>query len=108
MSVSQIRSSSITVSWSGVPCAKRNGEITGYVLEYSSRLEKKKMNLSRELRSTVITRLDHITEYSVRVASANSEGIGPFSEIVYTNTSEYEKIHSYTCFGYQLTVTVTV
>ena len=53
------------------------------------------MNVSRELRSTVITRLDPLTEYSVRVASVNSDGIGPYSEPVSMNTS---KLSSHTHF----------
>ena len=107
VSVSQVRSSSMRVSWSGVPCAERNGVITGYIVEYNSRSDKMMMNVSREHRSTVVTRLDPLTEYSVRVASVNSEGIGPYSEPVSMNTSKLYHTHLYCsiaavaiCHGY--------
>ena len=31
-----VNSTSITVQWTEVPCSDRNGEITGYTVEYSS------------------------------------------------------------------------
>ena len=36
MSFGTINLTSITVQWTEVPCSDRNGEITGYTVEYSS------------------------------------------------------------------------
>ena len=36
ISFSDVTLTSITVQWSELPCSDRNGEITGYTVEYSS------------------------------------------------------------------------
>ena len=88
INVSTVNPSIIHVSWGEVPCPQRNGEITGYIVEYSRRGGgmQTRVNVSRDEGSTSITGLDPFTEYIIRVAAVNSIGTGPFSDPVNVTT----------------------
>ena len=91
VNASIVNSSTIHVSWGDVPCSKRNGEITGYIVEYSRRggeMVQKKVNLSANRRCVSITGLDPLTEhvYIVRVAAVNINGTGDFVNVTITES----------------------
>ena len=91
VSVSTVSSSTIHVSWGEVPCPQRNGEITGYIVEYSRRGTKRQVGgeqIHVNNRTTTINELDPLTEYIIRVAAVNSNGTGPFSDPVMATTNE--------------------
>ena len=80
-------SSSIIVSWREVSCQHRNGEITGYVVEYKTsatrqRRQTQEMIVMVDGQATIINDLKPLTEYSIMVAAVNSNGTGQFSEPV--------------------------
>ena len=94
---STVSSSAINVSWGEVPCPQRNGEITGYIVWYNRSGtnrqvgEEVHVNSSSTMHMTVITDLDPLTEYIIRVAAVNRHGPGPFSDPVYATTSSMSK-----------------
>ena len=53
------------------------------------------INGSSEKRNVTILHLDPLTEYSMRVAAVNSEGVGPFTNTVYMNTCESERAYTF-------------
>ena len=87
-------SSSITVQWGIVECIHRNGDITGYSVQYGvvGSGSTQTMNISPEASVTeaTISSVMSSTNYSIQVAAVNSAGIGVYSDLlpVYTE-SEY-------------------
>ena len=83
------------MSWQEVPCRERNGKITGYIVEHGVEGAGTAINGSSEKRNVTILHLDPLTEYSMRVAAVNSEGVGPFTNTVYMNTCESERAYTF-------------
>ena len=85
--VSEVTSSSITVQWGTVPCIHRNGDITGYSVQYGvvGSESTQTMNVSGDF-SGVISNLEPSTDYSIKVAAMNSVDIGPYSDAVIAQT----------------------
>ena len=85
VNVSEVTSSSITVQWGPVDCIHRNGDITGYSVQYGS------LNVSISGDSSggmyVISGLMPSTTYSIQVAAETSAGTGPFSTVIYQLTA---------------------
>ena len=77
VSVSEMTSSSITVQWGPVDCIHRNGDITGYSVQYGSETA----SVSGE-GTYVISGLMSSTNYSIQVAAETSAGTGPYSAAV--------------------------
>ena len=76
-------SSNITVQWEMVPCIHRNGDITGYSVQYGSQT----MSISGgDVTEATITGLTASTTYSVRVAAVNDAGTGRYSSSQFTVT----------------------
>ena len=78
-------SSSITVQWGMVPCIHRNGDITGYSLQYGvvGSGSVQIMSVSGgDTSHTTISGLNSSRAYSVQVAAVNSAGIGNFSDLM--------------------------
>ena len=92
MTTTPINSSSVKVSWELVLCSARNGEITGYLINYTSTAvndESDEFMAQPDTSSKIITDLSPCIVYSFRVAAVNINGTGPFSKAVNmsTNTS---------------------
>ena len=85
--LSAVTSSSITVQWEMVPCIHRNGDITGYSVQYAGSGSTQTMSVSGgDVTETTITGLTASTTYSVRVAAVNDAGTGRYSssEFIFT------------------------
>ena len=76
-----INSTAISLSWGEVNCTKRNGAITGYSVQYSivGGIQSTTVNVTGDVTSTVIDGLITCTQYSIKVAAINSNGVGPYS-----------------------------
>ena len=83
----------ITVQWGEVNCIDRNGEITGYMVQY------REVGTTESRRDTAsdtvatITGLKPSTRYTIEVAAVNDEGTGPYSSGIEAETvGEYESV----------------
>ena len=86
VSVSEVTSSSITVQWGAVPCIHRNGDITGYSVQYGVVGSESIQNISVSGANVTISNLAPSTKYIVQVAAMNDVGTGEYSDPVTTNT----------------------
>ena len=83
VSISEVTSSSITVQWEMVPCIHRNGDITGYSVQYGIQGQSTQtMSAPGDSSggSYEITGLQSSTTYSIQVAARNSAGTGDYSD----------------------------
>ena len=79
--VSEVTSSLISVHWEMVPCVHRNGDITGYSVQYTGGGSTQIMTVSGASSAlAIITGLTPSTSYVVRVAAVNDAGTGVFSD----------------------------
>ena len=88
-----MNSTAITVQWEAVPCVEQNGDITGYnvTLLESGQIERVKY-VDENVNKVIISELTPSTTYSIQVAAVNSQGTGPYSDIINITTpysSEY-------------------
>ena len=76
-----INSTAISLFWEEVNCTERNGAITGYSVQYSiaEGMQYTTVNNTGYFTSTVIHGLITCTQYSIKVAAINSNGVGPYS-----------------------------
>ena len=96
VSVSEVTSSSITVQWEPVDCADRNGDITGYSVQYwevGSGSTQTMPVSGGSATETVISGLMLSTAYSIQVAAVNSAGTGPYSAVI-MHTIQLSQSHS--------------
>ena len=94
MSVSEVTSSSITVQWGPVDCADRNGDITGYSVQYEEVESGSTQNMSvsgDSATETTISGLMPSTTYSMEVAAVNSAGPGTYSVPAIINETRRSK-----------------
>ena len=78
LSVQSVMATSVVLTWNEMDCLQRNGDITGYMIQYV-----RDSQLITDLSSTrtyTVQELIPFTEYSFSVAAVNSVGTGPFSE----------------------------
>ena len=76
-------STSITVQWGEVPCIDRNGDITGYSVQYGVMGSGNTQTMpvdGADTTQTTIGDLMSSTTYSIQVAAINSEGTGVYSD----------------------------
>ena len=82
MSLTAVNHSAINVQWGAVDCIHRNGDITGYSVQYTG-------GGSRELTLSVtgdstkmatLTGLVPLIFYAIEVAAVNSAGTGVYSD----------------------------
>ena len=88
VSVSGVTSSSITVQWGPVDCIHRNGDITGYSVQYEvvGSGSTQTVVSGASVTEVTIPNLMSSTTYSLRVAAVNSAGTGDFSIIMFQPT----------------------
>ena len=82
-------SSSITVQWEQVDFIDRNGNITGYSVQYGVQGSEHSNTLSvsgGESTEAIISDLNSTTNYSIKVAAVNSAGTGVYSAAIYNIT----------------------
>ena len=80
--VSEVTSSSITVQWGPVDCIHRNGDITGYSVQYGEvgNGSTQTMPVSGgSATEATISGLMPSTTYSIQVAAETNAGTGPYS-----------------------------
>ena len=81
---SDVTSFNITVQWRAVDCIHRNGDITGYSVQYGVQQTEISGGTANEL---IITELESATTYKIRVAAVNSVGTGMYSDPIFVLTS---------------------
>ena len=84
MSPTVVSSRSITVNWNEIPCIQRNGRIIRYEVELRPPVE----GTTISGRSFTANGLTPFTNYMFRVCGVNSEGPGPYSDLINITTSE--------------------
>ena len=84
----------ITVQWGPVNCVHRNGEITGYSVQYGEMGSESTQNMRVSGNSSggmaTISGLSPATMYTVVVAAENSAGTGDYSGPVIVETPDSE------------------
>ena len=99
VSVSEVTSSSITVQWGAVPCIHRNGDITGYSVQYGvvGSESTQTMSVSGVVSGGMykVSELKQLTNYTIKVAAVNSAGIGVYSNIIEVSTKPSERLDSF-------------
>ena len=91
--ISEVTSSSITVHWGThwgtVPCIHRNGDITGYSVQYGvvGGESVQNMPVSQDIRQTTLSGLISYTDYTVSVAAMNIKGTGVYSDGIIIKTN---------------------
>ena len=97
-----VTSSSITVQWGAVNCADRNGDITGYSVQYEvvGSGSPHTLTVSEGGIPATIQSVMSSTNYSIQVAAENSAGTGPYSDPIIVETQQSK------CRGALLTVCV--
>ena len=80
---------SVNVSWNEIECIERNGMITNYAVEFSSLGGSviPGVLMMNERRFTA-SGLTPFTNYTFQVAGINSNGTGPFSDLVTIQNDE--------------------
>ena len=111
VSVSEVTPSTITVQWGAVDCIHRNGDITGYTVQYGVQGNGSIQTVSVPgggSTQTIISRLTSSTTYFIEVAAVNSAGTGVYSNammqltqgiISYTILNNLHFIHSLQSFS---------
>ena len=89
VSTSDVTSSSITVQWGAVDCIHRNGDITGYSVQYgvqgSGSTQTDSVSGGATTEAT-ISGLTPSTSYSIEVAAVSSAGTGEYSSSITAET----------------------
>ena len=98
-------SSSITVQWEMVPCIHRNGNITGYSVQYTGggSIDSTPVPGGSVMEAT-ISGLVPSTTYSIQVAAVNSAGTGDYSDHVIIETHSQSKYYTKSNLVYMLYV----
>ena len=80
-----VTSSSITVTWDELSCVDRNGELTGYRIDYGIGTFDNSQTVTSGT-SFPASGLRPLTTYRFRVAAVNSNGRGPYSDALNRQT----------------------
>ena len=108
LTITSVKSRSLSVVWMTVPCSQQRGPITGYRLHYGNRNEERVVNITGERnRQHVLTGLTPFTSYSVQVAVVNDGGTGPYSTPLTVETLQDGEC-VYQCCSSVVTVCVPV
>ncbi len=88
-------STSITLTWTEIDVAERNGVITNYIIQYREGVNRNiTINTQSNATTHLITCLKPFTQYTFTVAGVNSVNTGPFSNrtiVVTAKEGEYNK-----------------
>ena len=78
-----VTSRSVTVTWGAIDCIQRNGEITGYVVQYQEEGGESVNNTVdvEDPRFFEASELQPFTMYTFKVAGVNQNGTGPFANV---------------------------
>ena len=94
VSESPVNPTTITIQWGMVPCIHRNGEITGYSLQYGEMGSEHTQNMRVSGNSSggmaTISWLSPATMYTVVVAAENRAGTGVHSDPLTVETPDSE------------------
>ena len=88
---------SVNISWEGVPCSQKNGEIISYSVNYCRVGDDVKLTPVSTMMSEqtlTLSGLRPLTRYSVSVAAVNGNGTGPASPPVTIATTIGMHIHN--------------
>ena len=77
----------ITVQWEEVDCIDRDGLIIGYKIRAMTSGEDDRFETVGDVREATISGLSPSTEYTVSVAAVNSQGLGPYSDVMMVETT---------------------
>ena len=87
VNVTKVTGTMITVQWGPVDCIHRNGDITGYTVQYGAK-GSKNIEYGQVSGPTAaeynLTRLTSFTTYSIKVAAVNINGTGEFKSVTAT------------------------
>jgi hypothetical protein len=83
LEVSGVTSFSITLQWEEVECIHRNGNITGYLVQFRQADNDATftVNMSESVTETTISKLIPNTTYTISIAAVNSVGTGKSTNI---------------------------
>ena len=93
-----LNSTAINASWNPPAVAQQNGLITNYVVHFSSLQSGLNYTYDVHSQQLVIGSLRPYSVYSVAVASENSIGVGPYTEIAVVQTLE-DGIYNLICYN---------
>ena len=90
VSVDNITSTTIILSWSEVPAIDQNGIIIEYEVEYTQNTTFDITNQSVMINSTTVelTDLHEYVQYSIRVRAYTSIGSGPYTTVINVTTAQ--------------------
>ena len=84
--VTPVNSTSVTVSWSEIPCFNESGAVTHYLVQYQSLCDGVVQNVTTSGTVQTVSGLEPNCVYTFRVAAVGvSQRIGPFSSPVNTS-----------------------
>ena len=83
-----VSSRNITVVWDPIACTERNGEITGYTVQFYQPEGGVVSENTTNNRNFTVTELQPFTSYIFQVAGFNINGTGPFAETTHFTTRE--------------------
>ena len=100
--VSEVTSSNIAIQWGAVDCIYRNGNITGYSVQYGVQGSGIKLTVNVSgggSTQTIISGLTPSTNYSIEVAAVNSVGTGAYSNVIFqlTRGRSIHKLYTKIC-----------
>ena len=96
-------STTITVQWRAVDCIHRNGDITGYSVQYGvvGSGSTQTMSVSGgSVTEATISSLMSSTTYSIQVASVNRAGTGVYSDLLFLQTESMVIPDSHMCSAF--------
>ena len=87
-------STSISVSWSEVPVADRNGIILSYTVSYQSQTENDSgsENVLHPTRSLELSGLKEFVKYNITVLATTVKGDGPASGVIVVSADQDSKL----------------
>ena len=87
--LSVVTSTAITVQWEMVPCVHRNGDITGYLVQYiGGGATDSKSVTGDDATMTTFEGLMPSTTYSIVIAAVNDAGTGDYSNSMIIETPQ--------------------
>ena len=89
-----INSSSIHISWEGIPPSPFKEQLLGYRIKYRRResLSFNEVNVTSNTTKAVLSRLDPMTKYEITVNGFNEVGHGPSGKVLVVRTLQSGKL----------------